>query len=197
MLLYVQRTYLRSIRGRGAQDGHLDFHTAPELGGWLIDSSLLNRYVFCFQPDSLWLWTSNCSFTWRVVNSHRSDLHPTARCNTCSVTSRSPSSPPTTGRSLHRIALVCHTQASIGRTLEPFQRQRWGNVWQTAWSAYGLFRAHRYHLELNWTESTARVRQAPSPQSTFCSPAPCTRKHGHRTGPKDKATLAGVWAGVA
>ena len=39
-----------------------------------------------------------------------------------------------------------------GRTLEPFQRQRWGNFWETGWSAYGLFRAHRYHLELNWIE---------------------------------------------
>ena len=36
--------------------------------------------------------------------------------------------------------------------LEPFQRQRWGNFWETGWSAYGLFRVHIYHLELNWTE---------------------------------------------
>ena len=42
--------------------------------------------------------------------------------------------------------------SSIRRTLEPFQRQRWGNFWEMGWSAYGLFRAHRYHLELNWTE---------------------------------------------
>ena len=41
--------------------------------------------------------------------------------------------------------------SSIRRTLEPFQRQRWGNFWETGWSAYGLFRAHRYHFELNWT----------------------------------------------
>ena len=25
-----------------------------------------------------------------------------------------------------------------------------GNFCETGWSAYGLFRAHRYHLELNW-----------------------------------------------
>ena len=42
--------------------------------------------------------------------------------------------------------------ASVRRTLELFQRQRWGNFRETGWSAYGLFRAHRYHLELNWTE---------------------------------------------
>ena len=41
---------------------------------------------------------------------------------------------------------------SIRRTLESFQRQGWRNFWETGWSAYGLFRAHRYHLELNWRE---------------------------------------------
>ena len=41
--------------------------------------------------------------------------------------------------------------SSIRRTLEPFQRRRWGNFWETGWSAYGLFRAHRHHTELNWT----------------------------------------------
>ena len=40
----------------------------------------------------------------------------------------------------------------VRRTLDPFQRQRWGNFWETWLSAYGLFRAQRYHLELNWTE---------------------------------------------
>ena len=42
--------------------------------------------------------------------------------------------------------------SSVRRTLEPFQRQRWGHVWETGWSSYGLFRAYRYHLELYWTE---------------------------------------------
>ena len=37
---------------------------------------------------------------------------------------------------------------SIRRTLELFQRLRLGNFRETGWSAYGLFRAHRYHLEL-------------------------------------------------
>ena len=41
--------------------------------------------------------------------------------------------------------------SSNRRTLEPFPRQRWGKVWETGWSTYGLFRAQRYHLELNWT----------------------------------------------
>ena len=42
--------------------------------------------------------------------------------------------------------------SSIRRKWELFQRQRWGNFWETGWSAYWLFRAHRCHLELNWTE---------------------------------------------
>ena len=41
--------------------------------------------------------------------------------------------------------------SSVRRTLEPFQRRHWGKFWETGWGAYGLFRAHRYHLELNWT----------------------------------------------
>ena len=39
-----------------------------------------------------------------------------------------------------------------GRTLEFFQRQRWENVWETGWSAYGLFRAH--DTILNWIKLT-------------------------------------------
>ena len=42
--------------------------------------------------------------------------------------------------------------SSIRRTLEPFQRQRWGNFSETGWSAYGPFWAHRYHLEQNWAK---------------------------------------------
>ena len=38
---------------------------------------------------------------------------------------------------------------AVRRTLEPFQRRRWGNFRETGWSAHGLFRAQRYHLELN------------------------------------------------
>ena len=36
---------------------------------------------------------------------------------------------------------------------KPFQRRHWGNFWETGWSPYGHFRAHKCHLELNWTES--------------------------------------------
>ena len=41
--------------------------------------------------------------------------------------------------------------SSTRRILELFQRQRWGNFWETKRSTYGLFQAHKYHLELNWT----------------------------------------------
>ena len=45
-----------------------------------------------------------------------------------------------------------HDVTAIRQTLEPFQRQRWGNLAETGWSTYGLFQAHRYHLELNWID---------------------------------------------
>ena len=41
--------------------------------------------------------------------------------------------------------------SSVRRTLEPFQTNVWGNFRETGWSAYGLFRAHRY-LERNGTD---------------------------------------------
>ena len=41
--------------------------------------------------------------------------------------------------------------SSIRRTWELFQRQRWGNFWETGWSAYGLF------WELNWAEPNCVV----------------------------------------
>ena len=49
--------------------------------------------------------------------------------------------------------------SSIRRTLELFQRQRWGNFWETGWSASGLFRAHRNHVELNWTEPNSQTQR--------------------------------------
>ena len=58
--------------------------------------------------------------------------------------------------------------SSVRRTLEPFQRQRLEDFWETGWSACGLFRAHRYYLELNWTEPrtsravTQRVNTVPA-----------------------------------
>ena len=39
-------------------------------------------------------------------------------------------------------------QTNIG---QPFLRRHWANFWETGWSAYGIFRAHRYQLELIWT----------------------------------------------
>ena len=60
---------------------------------------------------------------------------------------------------LHRI--ISSTHESIRQTLEPFQRQHWGNFWEMRWiwafldmgiSGYGHFWVHRHHLELDWTE---------------------------------------------
>ena len=57
--------------------------------------------------------------------------------------------------------------SSIRRTLEPFQRQHWGNFRETGCSPYWLFWVHRYHLELNWTVShglhTPSLFSFPSP----------------------------------
>ena len=36
--------------------------------------------------------------------------------------------------------------------LHQFQRQHWGNLWETRWSAYGLYPAHSCHIELKRTE---------------------------------------------
>ena len=55
--------------------------------------------------------------------------------------------------------------SSIWRTQEPFQRQCWGNVWEREWSTYGLFRAHRYHIEVNGTDlnsSTTTLKPLPT-----------------------------------
>ena len=38
------------------------------------------------------------------------------------------------------------------RCLHDQHLQRWGNCWEQGWSTYGLFRAPRHHLVLNWTE---------------------------------------------
>ena len=48
--------------------------------------------------------------------------------------------------------------SSIRQTLEPFQRRHRGNFWSAYIIYYGLFRAHRYHLELNWTDLYRTVR---------------------------------------
>ena len=54
-----------------------------------------------------------------------------------------------------RSSLKGRERAIVRRTLEPFQGRRWGNFWETAWSANGLFRSYRYHLEQNWTRAHA------------------------------------------
>ena len=41
--------------------------------------------------------------------------------------------------------------SSIRRTAKLFQRKHWENLWVTGWRADGLFQAHRYYRELNWT----------------------------------------------
>ena len=48
-------------------------------------------------------------------------------------------------------------RGSARRTLELFQRQRWGNFGETGWRAYGLFQGHRYHLEPNLTVLTFKA----------------------------------------
>ena len=57
-----------------------------------------------------------------------------------------------------RSSLKGRDRAIVNQTnLEPFQKQHWGNFWETGWSAYGLFREHKYHLELNWTNTRGLV----------------------------------------
>ena len=44
--------------------------------------------------------------------------------------------------------------SSIRWTLEPFQRQHWANFREMGWSAYGLYQAQWYHLELlGWSQN--------------------------------------------
>ena len=46
--------------------------------------------------------------------------------------------------------------SSTRRALEMFQTYRLGNFWETVWSAYRLFRARVYQLQLNCTERTLK-----------------------------------------
>ena len=48
MLLYVHRDRT-DFYGRGAQDGHLDFHTVPELWGTKFDVVLCPQRLYCIQ----------------------------------------------------------------------------------------------------------------------------------------------------
>ena len=45
---------------------------------------------------------------------------------------------------------------SVRQTLRLFQRQRLGNFRETGWSAYGVFWAHRYHHDLNYTSTVTK-----------------------------------------
>ena len=54
-------------------------------------------------------------------------------------------------RSVRRSSLKgreCHRQSD--EHWNRFKGNGWGNFLETWWSPCGLFRAHRYHLELNW-----------------------------------------------
>ena len=80
---------------------------------------------------------------------------------------------------------------SIRWTLEPVQRQHWGNFWETGWSACGHFWVQRYHLEPNWTPEE-KSKNCHHPQCrprglhtelqsdwTSCSPNSCSRNTQH------------------
>ena len=65
------------------------------------------------------------------------------------------------------------TRMSVTNSVTTICAEHWnrfkGNVgenfWETGWSAYGLFRAFRYHLELNWTELNWAGRTNEKPAS--------------------------------
>ena len=71
--------------------------------------------------------------------------------------------------------------SSIRRTLELFQRQRWGNFRETRWSAYGLFRAHRYHLELNWNTNLTDTLFSFNTRDEHGVPEKSSATLGHQT----------------
>ena len=61
-----------------------------------------------------------------------------------------------------------HGVLNINSLVLVFKGNVGGNFWETVnngWIAYGLFREHRYHLELNWTEQPGiRCPSAPRPK---------------------------------
>ena len=60
--------------------------------------------------------------------------------------------------SARRSSLKRHETAIVNQTLELFQRQRRVDFCERELSAYGLLRAHRYHLELCWNDlSLSRI----------------------------------------
>ena len=58
---------------------------------------------------------------------------------------------------------------SIRRTLKLFQKQCQRNFCEMGWSAYGLFQAHGYHLQLNWTTYTTLHKISPAVGEEACS----------------------------
>ena len=57
--------------------------------------------------------------------------------------------------SARRSSLNGQEKAIISPTnIENVSKATVGHFWETRWSAYGLFRAHRYRVELNWTVSS-------------------------------------------
>ena len=62
------------------------------------------------------------------------------------------------------------------RESELLQKQHWGNFWERGWSACGLFRGRRYHLELN----TVVLLCAGDGAGSHCQPLLLhVRVHGH------------------
>ena len=58
----------------------------------------------------------------------------------------------------HDISKSDSTREGHRQSDEPFHMQHWGNLWETGRSSYGLFRARRYHIELNWAISKKKKK---------------------------------------
>ena len=54
------------------------------------------------------------------------------------------------------------------------QKQRWRSFWETGWSAYGFFLAHRYRLKQNWFchPGSFNLISTPTPLQTYCKKWP-------------------------
>ena len=96
------------------------------------------------QPSQVACFSENlkCWEAWDISCGHKSQGHHTINC----LEERGME------RGSARRSLKGWGPLSIRGTLEPFQRKCWGNFWETGWGIYGLFWAHRYHLEVNSAE---------------------------------------------
>ena len=76
--------------------------------------------------------------------------------------------------SARRSSLNGQDRAIISQTnIETVSKATLGHFWETRWSAYGLFRAHGYRAELNWTVSSfAPNSEALLPSRSFQYPNP-------------------------